>query len=326
MTKKSDEFEKQVARIYSILESDKESIVTWDEEVPNPHYKGTTRQVDITVRKGNSLTVIECRMRNRTQGSEWVDQLDGKRNSLGADKVIGVSASGFTKPAIAQAEALGVFLRDLSSITEKEVQSWANKSEIRICLYKYEDIKFAFFLKKEKGKNINKKDIRIFMKENEYLQSTFKNIKHFLQEDKFSSVDGEEVALESNPLPPKNIIKGIHIEKIQFCSNISVSSKDYDVNSIMVFSNLEKPNVKEEVLHIEKHGLGNNEIIKKGEFVTPIIDLTGFKLEPNNQFNGRFIVLFGTNYKLKTIMHHTINGDNLNKIIIENYNIDIVWV
>ena len=44
--------------------------------------------------------------------------------SLNADAVIAVSASGYTKGAVLKAKKFGIILRDMISLSEKEISAW----------------------------------------------------------------------------------------------------------------------------------------------------------------------------------------------------------
>ena len=72
----------------------------WNDRIPDPDNPNQPRQIDITVIWDNELTIIECRIHNRKQDVNWIEELMGRRVSLKADAVIAVSASGFTDGAI----------------------------------------------------------------------------------------------------------------------------------------------------------------------------------------------------------------------------------
>ena len=77
---------------------------------------GTERQVDVLVEEylpdgGRIQTAIECRDRKHKDDITWIEGLISKRTSIGVSEIIGVSSSGFTKPARVKAEKHGVYLR-----------------------------------------------------------------------------------------------------------------------------------------------------------------------------------------------------------------------
>lgn len=116
-------FEQFVARIHSLLEGEG-ALLTWNASLPDPDSPKNPRQIDILVEWDGRKTHIECRYRKAPQGSNWIEELYGRKASLNVDSIIGVSASGFTGPAIVKANRLGVILKDLNEITEQEIKSW----------------------------------------------------------------------------------------------------------------------------------------------------------------------------------------------------------
>jgi hypothetical protein len=89
---------------------------------------GQEREVDVVIRyKIGSVPVliaIECRLHGRRQDVQWIEQLVSKRDSIGANILIAVSASGFTKAAKALADAKGIQMRTLETITATEIEGW----------------------------------------------------------------------------------------------------------------------------------------------------------------------------------------------------------
>ena len=109
-TKRKDEewlaVEKDVHRIQVLLNPGKE--VSHNVRVPDKD-SGQLRQIDIVVRDPSALPVeraSECRHHSERQGSPWVEQAQGKKRSIQADKMTLVSTSGFTDPAQVKANAL----------------------------------------------------------------------------------------------------------------------------------------------------------------------------------------------------------------------------
>ena len=69
--------------------------VTWNDHIPDPDNPEQLRQIDITIRNDGKLTLIECRLSRRRQNVKWVEELIGRRQSLGAQEMIGVASAGF---------------------------------------------------------------------------------------------------------------------------------------------------------------------------------------------------------------------------------------
>jgi len=68
---------------------------------------------------------VECTRRNSSRPAtvEWVEQMWGKHHSLTTDKLILVSKSGFTRPALAKAKWLGIGIYTLAEAEKLDWQS-----------------------------------------------------------------------------------------------------------------------------------------------------------------------------------------------------------
>ena len=151
MTESSDKFERSIARIKTLLEAS-DAVVTWNEYIADPDTPSQARQIDITIRRGEHLTIVECREHGRKQDSMWIEALHGRKYGLNADAVISLSSNGFYEPAITKAKRLGVFLRDLKELTSAELAEWGRSSSNSV---RYLDIKkielLLIFLENQRG-------------------------------------------------------------------------------------------------------------------------------------------------------------------------------
>lgn len=158
--KNSEKFERLITRIHELIEKPGTK-VAWNEHIPDPDNPSRQRQVDITLRDSESVTHVECRIHKEKQDVKWIEELIGRRASLKADTIIAVSASGFTKGAIAKAEAHGVVLRDLLSLTEKEIKDWGKKTTVWIKYYEYQEVKIKFIFSSEYKSILTYQNLRI---------------------------------------------------------------------------------------------------------------------------------------------------------------------
>jgi len=83
----STEFEQQIAWIETLLKKEG-ATVTWNNHIPDPDNPTQPRQIDITIRRGTHLTVVECRLHKAAQNVKWIEELYGRRISLHADAVV----------------------------------------------------------------------------------------------------------------------------------------------------------------------------------------------------------------------------------------------
>lgn len=86
------------------------------------------REVDIliesTVGTSSISIILECRDRKAKQGTIWIEQLYSKLRDLKADKIIAVSSSGFSRPALEKANRYGIETRSFGEIDISIIESW----------------------------------------------------------------------------------------------------------------------------------------------------------------------------------------------------------
>src|SRR5260221_7722697 len=118
-------FEHQIERIHKLLEGEAAK-VTWNDKIPDPHNPDQLRQIDITIQRDELKIHAECRIHQSPQDVTWIEELIGRRVSLGADAIIAVSSSGFTAGAIRKASAFNIHLRTLGTLSDDEGPLWSN--------------------------------------------------------------------------------------------------------------------------------------------------------------------------------------------------------
>jgi hypothetical protein len=161
MTKASDAFEQQIHRLHELVDG-ADAEVTWNDRIPDPDNPKQSRQIDITIKRGDALTLVECRIHGELQDVKWIEELIGRRTSLQAAAVIAVSASGFTEGAILKAKAHGIFVRDLEQLTPAEIEQWGCTVAMTLYYYQYSDLELALFFQPE---SIGKLDMTVLAHE-----------------------------------------------------------------------------------------------------------------------------------------------------------------
>lgn len=95
---------------------------------------GTSREVDVVIahRVGTSDIRIglECRKRRSRADKTWIEQLSGKRQSLGLNHIIAVSRTGFSRTAIKAAQRFHVDLRSVRELRTDEIATWLNLQQV----------------------------------------------------------------------------------------------------------------------------------------------------------------------------------------------------
>ena len=102
-------------------------------EIRSPDYivgrlSGQRREVDVSLRSRvgsvDVLVIVECRDRSKAQGVTWIEQLASKREDVGADKAVAVSAAGFTRGAQNLARTEQVELRSFEELSADVIFDW----------------------------------------------------------------------------------------------------------------------------------------------------------------------------------------------------------
>ena len=168
----SDEFEQQIHRICELL-ADSGAEVTWNDHIPDPENPAQPRQIDVTIKRGDALTLVECRQHKSRQNVKWIEELIGRRVSLGAQSVIAVSSSGFTEGAVNKARKHGIILRDLQKLTEQEVTGWGQRVSITLFFYQYSDLRASFVFTPESILKLDSEVLKHELRSHPCMQSLF---------------------------------------------------------------------------------------------------------------------------------------------------------
>lgn len=86
---------------------------------------GEKREIDVGIhfpsQDSEIFIAIECRDRRTSQSVEWIEQLISKKKSVGANVLIAITASNFSRPARLKALKHGILLARLSSKLPNEI-------------------------------------------------------------------------------------------------------------------------------------------------------------------------------------------------------------
>jgi hypothetical protein len=179
---KAKEFEQQIARIYEVLAAEADQ-VKWDDNIPDPDNAKQRRQIHITVRRGEEVTHIECRSHRERQDTKWIEELVGRKSSLGATTMIAVSDSGFTRGAMLKAKKLGIFLRALNEVSKDEIKSWGRTTAISIYYYALSNISFRFTF--QGVDSISHREVATaLLTKRDYIASLFNTLKYWFNQQR----------------------------------------------------------------------------------------------------------------------------------------------
>lgn len=122
MPKRSNEFQALIKSIYAAMSNVEGGSVTESAMLYEPNEK--PREVDILIERemyGHKLKIaIECRDRSRKDDIEWIDGLIGKYKNLKIDRIVAVSKSGFSSPAIDKARENRIDIRTYEKLLETD--------------------------------------------------------------------------------------------------------------------------------------------------------------------------------------------------------------
>lgn len=302
MTTESDNFEKRIKRIEELLESSNAEII-WNDRIIDPDTE-QIRQIDITIKKNGKITHIECRKRSGKQNVMWIEELIGRKQSLGADKMIAVSDSGFTGPAIKKANAKGIFLRDIKKITAEEILNWGEVSNVLVGLFKYNNPKIELYFDYSLSAKITSDNqgailSKLVSNNNPILSDSIKLLRDFLQKQKLSDTP-EHIKMRAFFEPWKYDIDGFPIHGISISGEFYNSQLKYETASVLFYG---EPNVKksERTANVEIFEFDGFEISNSVKSSSICFDITTIPFPKNTIFNGRVVVNFPEHRSLKKI-------------------------
>lgn len=282
MTVDSDNFEKQIKRIYDVLVQDHGNVI-WNDKIPDPDNPKQSRQIDITVRIRNEFIHIECRYHKNKQTAKWIEELHGRRDSLNATSMIAASSSGFTEGAIKKAQCFGIFLCNLNTLSENEIKSWGKKTKIKFLYYKFSNLEICHFLESIEGLNIEEIQKDIFSKP-EFYDVLFNKIKYKLVKNtdfcypygfKLSNITGGNIEILKRP------ILGLSVR-----GDVDKIIIEHECQSTFGFNHPVKTSAS--IASVEKDEISGLEIIKSSSgFSSVTIDLSNApQAPPNSVFYG----------------------------------------
>jgi len=145
MPKRSNDFQKLIYLIENVLNDGNAKVIQSAEVVDND--TGNIREVDILIESiigtHNVKIGIECVSKSRSADVKWIEEMSRKHESLGTNKLILVSKSGFTKSAKIKASKQNI---EIYTLEDAEKIDWKAK------VHKIPRITLCNFL--IKGKNV----------------------------------------------------------------------------------------------------------------------------------------------------------------------------
>ena len=286
MSEKSNQFEQMIGRIHELVEN-QDADVKWNEKIPDPDNPKQPRQVDILIRKGNLLNLVECRIHNKKQNVKWIEELIGRRQSLNAHTVIAVSASGFTSGAINKAVKYGIIINDLLGLTKDEINSWSRAIAISLFFYKFEKFEITLFFDKKDIADLNNEIVEKELINYYGLQSILNAA--------YDLIDSQKLIVKENKNKKVNfrvngkidgfLIQGKEVKEIEFLGKVSLEQIDLNVPITLAYG-IPQSKVEARDVYIQNFNLGQTSIMHNKGNVCICLDLS--KLEAPEFWQFRY--------------------------------------
>lgn len=279
----SKEFEQLVARIHSILEKTK-SRVTWNDKIIDPDSPNRTRQIDITIREGDFLTIVECRVHKQKQDVKWIEELIGRRLSLNADAVIAVSASGFTQGAINKAKKHGIIIRDYLTLTEQEIQRWGCISKVHLTYIEFIDPHLIFKIMPHVQK--------LNVKQSEVME-LFYNIAHKTAIEAEPKLGNDIQSVEIGMRLEKKRPDSLDVEYVTLKSGVRRITQDLDMVSVLSYGLQNEQQLAREVFVEKFSEVSSIEHVQNNNVM--VMDFSQVKQPPNTIYLFTQVQMSGMN-------------------------------
>jgi hypothetical protein len=285
----SDLFEQRIHRICELLEGP-EAEVTWDDRISDPDQPSRSRQIDVTVKRDGRVTLIECRLHGRPQNVKWIEELIGRRQSLGADTVVAVSASGFTKGAIAKAKRHLVSVRDLRELSDEEVREWGRSVALTLYFLAYSGVVVTLTFSTESLKRIDMAELHDEFTRRHLFTSMFNASAKLVGQTLISASKDENLILTFG--------FRLELDSLALCGepvlDFAVKGKAKLVSRQLSARVLGYGAPSQEALRrdaiVEHCPLGETAIVHDGYRISTHLDLSALQLPPLHQFRYAKVV------------------------------------
>lgn len=284
MSEKSEQFEQMVANVHELLEGQGAEIL-WNERIPDPDNPGQPRQIDVLIRNGDLLNIVECRIHKAKQDVKWIEELIGRRASLNANAVIAVSASGFTSGAIKKAAKYGVVLNDLLSLTPDEIASWAKSIRVSLFFYRYSDFEIFLYFRPQDVVMIDPEMIADELKRYEGLRAIFNAPNGFIDEQKLivEEYRKKKVHFKVHFRIDGFSLQGKEVIEIETRGGARVETITLNVPMTLAYGG-PSARVEDRNVFIQQYDLGQTRIVHHDGRISMCLDLSKLEAPPFWQF------------------------------------------
>ena len=274
--------ERQVLHIHELLVRS-HADVTWNDHIPDPDNPEQLRQIDITIRRDRKFTVIECRLSRRRQNLKWVEELIGRRPSLGADEIIGVASAGFTAGARKKAARFGVRLRDFKQLSDVEITNWGRRVALTLYYYQYSEAVVALGFPERRIPHLDVDRLGQELRSHPVLQSVFNaaacqlNMLKLLARNDTRTV-GVGVAIR----PEGVVLSGEHLLEVRLECQARLVSQEIDSSGVFGYGHPGETPAQREAT-VERFAFGEISIVHDQDRIAIEVDLSCVDQPPLSQ-------------------------------------------
>jgi len=274
--------ERQVSRIHELLERSHD-VVTWNDHIPDPDNPTQLRQIDITIRRDDKLTIIECRLSRSRQNVKWVEELIGRRQSLGAQTIIAVTSAGFTTGAQRKAARYGVLLRDLRQLSDEEIMSWGRGTTLILYYYQYSNVNLAIGFAPQSVPSLDTAILSQELRSHYVLQSVFNAAAEQLDTLKLLARNDGRTIRFGVLIRPENVrLCGEPVLQIGLEGEACLVAQPITSPEVVGYGRPTEIVAQREVI-VERFGLGETSVVHHDDRIAIDIDLSDVELPPLSQ-------------------------------------------
>jgi hypothetical protein len=198
----------------------------------------------------------------------WIEELIGRRASLAADAIIAVSASGFTATARQKADRYGIILRDVASLTPREIENWGRRWKLSVNFCEFSKVIFTVKTHEAvqsavaKVTGIDGRPLSPIV-----WRLAFQEIMRRLDQEKWTGVPATVQASLAMSL----LVDGKPPLAVEMRASVRRIVNDVSVASVITYTD---PTSAERHAQVGHFNLGESEVIENGDEVAMITDVS----------------------------------------------------
>lgn len=276
-------FERQIYRIKELLERSSDN-VTWNDHVPDPDNPLQLRQIDVTVRRGGKLTIVECRLSKRRQDVKWIEELLGRKQSLEAETIIAVASAGFTTGAQKKAARHGVLLRDLRELREEEIIGWSSRVSLDLYYFQYSEVILSVRVSTQALSKIRPKEVVRQLESAGVLEAAFNAAARQLEPLRLLDAEDTRTFQFGVRIQPEQAVqlKGESILEVGLEGQVCLAVRPISCARVLRYGKPEE-SIDEREVTVEQFSMGETSIVHHNDRIATDIDLSEVQLPPLSQ-------------------------------------------